>query len=45
MLTIIGFVLLINPDIEIISVAGSIVMSVGLIPIGVKTLHLDYSLY
>ena len=36
---IVGLALLLNPDIEIISVAGSALMCVGIIPIGIRELR------
>ena len=38
MCIIIGLLLLINPDIEIISTAGAVLMCIGFIPIGVREL-------
>ena len=37
-LIIIGLLLLINPDIEIISVVGAVLMIIGFYPLGIKTL-------
>ena len=37
-LIIVGLLLLINPDIEIISVIGTVLMIVGIYPLGIKTL-------
>jgi hypothetical protein len=36
---IVGLLLLINPDIEIISTAGAILMCIGFIPIGIRELN------
>ena len=37
-LIIVGLLLLINPDIEIISVVGTVLMIIGIFPLGIKTL-------
>ncbi|MFC1787312.1 hypothetical protein ACFLY8_04710 [Halobacteriota archaeon] len=37
-LIIVGLLLLINPDIEIISVIGTVLMIIGIYPLGIKTL-------
>lgn len=37
-LIIVGLLLLINPDIEIISVVGTVLMIIGIYPLGIKTL-------
>lgn len=42
MLIIVGLLLLINPDIEIISVVGTVLMMIGIIPLGIKTLKHEY---
>ena len=36
-LTVVGLLLLINPDIEIISVVGTTLMIIGIYPLGIKT--------
>jgi hypothetical protein len=38
-LIIVGLLLLINPDIEIISVVGTVLMIIGIYPLGIKTLR------
>lgn len=42
-LIIVGLLLLINPDIEIISVIGTVLMIIGIYPLGIKTLKHECS--
>ncbi len=42
-LIIVGLLLLINPDIEIISVVGTVLMIIGIYPLGIKTLKYEQS--
>jgi len=39
LIRIMGLLLLINPDIEIISVVGTVLMIIGIYPLGIKTLR------